>query len=118
MSASGPRYHIPFPTAFLSLNTKPSKTNADGVVVASPETSTAHSFLSNRSVVPRHSSISSESSTSSATSIPSSPPAQIIESPTLKAALPTFLALNSKHTAPPTSVKDAGDKTPFLSNKA
>jgi len=116
MSTSGPRYHIPFPKAFLSLNT-PAQKRADGAVIPSPEVDTAHSFLSNRQVTGRHYSMSSESSTSSIPSAPSSP-IQVVESPTLKAAVPTFLTLNSKYTAPPTTVKTTGEKTTFLSNKA
>lgn len=118
MTTSGPRYHIPFPTKFLSLNTKPAQKKATGTVVPAPEVEVAqHGFLSNRTMVARNSSISSVSSSGSVSSAPTSPPTQVVESPTLKASVPTFLALNSKHVAPPTSAAPAGDKTTFLSNR-
>ncbi|KAF2713350.1 hypothetical protein K504DRAFT_450060 [Pleomassaria siparia CBS 279.74] len=111
-------YHIPFPTAFLSLNTPTTaKKDGSGAIISSTEGDATHTFLSNRSTVPRHSSISSESSTASIPSVTASPTAPMVESPVLKASVPAFLTLNSKHTAP-TAPKGVNDNAGFLSNHA
>lgn len=123
MSATGPRYHIPFPSAFLSLNTPSHKktSSGSGDVVTSPS-EVAHRFLSNKpTVVPRHSSISSVGSVSSEGSVgspPSSPPTKVADSPIAGQKAPTFLTLNSKHAAPPKVAQEMRhDAGGFLSNK-
>jgi len=118
-------HHIPFPRAFLSLNT-PTKTASDGTVLsASPESElAAHGFLSNRpiSLNRRQTSVSSVGSVDSVASAPSSPPdSQSFASSILDRAMPAFLALNSKHEAksapsPPLKAMSP-DQTGFLSNR-
>ncbi|KAH7128730.1 hypothetical protein B0J11DRAFT_277538 [Dendryphion nanum] len=119
MSTSGPRYHIPFPKNFLSLNT-PVKQATTGDASAAGQPVPVHNFLSNRTqMVPRHASVSSVSSITSddsARSAPSSPPSQAADSPVLAAKVPAFLALNSKHEAA-THAGEVLKGNPFLSNK-
>jgi hypothetical protein len=118
-------HHIPFPRAFLSLNT-PTKKAADGTVLAaSPESEfAAHGFLSNRAIPinRRQTSVSSVGSVDSIASAPSSPPAsESFASPILDRAMPAFLALNSKFEAksapPPSSQAMNTDTAGFLSNR-
>ncbi|KAF2650820.1 hypothetical protein K491DRAFT_116500 [Lophiostoma macrostomum CBS 122681] len=116
------RHHIPFPKNFLSLNARLHQTPVDNVFPPSAE-ATPHNFLSNRPVVPRHASVSSVTSVSSndsAVSAPSSPPVQAAASPILAPAMPAFLALNHKYSAPPTTSQAlnlSGEKSAFLSNR-
>lgn len=121
MSTSGPRYHIPFPTAFLSLNPSAHKRTGSNGSVTSPDAEvTPHNFLSNRPIVPRHSSVSSATSDSAVSvgGAPSSPPTKVADSPVLEQKVPAFLALNSKFVAPPTTAGEMSvEKSPFLSNK-
>lgn len=120
MSASGPRYHIPFPRTFLALNAREKKTpnNNDGVVVSPTAEMMTHNFLSNRPA-PRSSSFSSDTTSgSSVASPPASPEAKPVTSSTLEQKAPTFLQLNSKFTPPSTTgvglkVETGG----FLSNR-
>ncbi|KAF2621885.1 hypothetical protein BU25DRAFT_426144 [Macroventuria anomochaeta] len=136
MSTSG-QYHIPFPKNFLSLNTPikrasdvPSSTLSNselssGAVAQLPE-QPAHGFLSNRSVsMPRHQSVSSVTSTSTATySVGGSPPflpAKDARSPSVSETGFAPLALNTKHAPlPPSSHREMGErgvKSWFLSNR-
>lgn len=120
MSSSSPRYHIPFPKAFLSLNATTKKGTFDNTITTSPESELAtHSFLSNRSTATaRHASISSVSSVGSSSSEASSPPTKAVDSPGIKPAVPAFLTLNSKYATPPATAKEmSGDKHSFLSNR-
>ncbi|KAF2109840.1 hypothetical protein BDV96DRAFT_604334 [Lophiotrema nucula] len=112
------RHHIPFPKAFLSLNTPPSKLTAEGVAALELEAA-GHNFLSNRPDVARHSSISSVSSSSSTGSVPESPSSIAVDaSPVAKQAVATFLALNTKYAAAPIVASPIGvEKSAFLSNK-
>ncbi|KAF2736712.1 hypothetical protein EJ04DRAFT_521736 [Polyplosphaeria fusca] len=113
MTTSGPRYHIPFPKNFLSLNARPSK--ASDATTSPDSIEASHSFLSNRPAVPRHFSISSVSSTGS---IPDSPPSQAADASVFKQAIPAFLALNTKFVGPPPTAKDGSEpQSPFLSNR-
>ncbi|KAJ4350659.1 hypothetical protein N0V95_004564 [Ascochyta clinopodiicola] len=136
MSTSG-SYHIPFPKNFLSLNT-PIKRSGDipsstlsaselssSAIAQLPE-QPAHGFLSNRSVsMPRHQSVSSVSSDSTATeSVGGSPPslpAKDARSPSVSEAVFAPLALNTKHTPlPPSSYREMGErgvKSWFLTNR-
>ncbi|KAF2870505.1 hypothetical protein BDV95DRAFT_595249 [Massariosphaeria phaeospora] len=118
MSTSSPRYHIPFPTAFLSLNTptKRVSTIAPVASVAPVEPSVApHGFLSNRSHSARHPSVSSVSSVES---IPSAPPASFDAAPILQPATTAFLALNSKYAGPPAIAQAMmANNSGFLSNR-
>jgi hypothetical protein len=113
-----PSYHIPFPRAFLSLNTPTHKKTNSGSAIASPEAEGApHNFLSNKDA-PRHYSISSESSSGTAASPPASPSAKAVTAPAVEQKVPAFLALNSKFAAPPATEKEMKvEKSPFLSNK-
>ncbi|KAF1927058.1 uncharacterized protein M421DRAFT_189896 [Didymella exigua CBS 183.55] len=135
MSTSG-QYHIPFPKNFLSLNTPlkragdvPSSTSSNELSIAAvaqlPE-QPAHGFLSNRSVsMPRHQSVSSVASTSTATdSVGGSPPslpAKDARSPSVSEATFAPLALNTCHAPlPPRShreIEDRGVKSWFLTNR-
>ncbi|PSN70622.1 hypothetical protein BS50DRAFT_265092 [Corynespora cassiicola Philippines] len=121
--SSGPRYHIPFPTAFLSLNTREQKSvvNRDAAASSSPESELApHGFLSNRpNALPRHSSISSVASDASTSSTPSSPATQATDAPVSATPVPAFLTLNSKPSAAPAPAKEMtpAEKHNFLSNK-
>ncbi|KAJ4377077.1 hypothetical protein N0V86_006518 [Didymella sp. IMI 355093] len=136
MSTSS-QYHIPFPKNFLSLNTPvkragdvPPSTLSDSelsnAAVAQLPEQPAHGFLSNRSVsMPRHQSVSSVTSTSTATdSVGGSPPslpAKDARSPSVGEATFTPLALNSRHAPlPPSShraIEDRGVKSWFLTNR-
>lgn len=119
-STSGPRYHIPFPKNFLSLNT-PVQRSANVNPPTHDQAVPVHNFLSNRTQsVPRHASVSSVSSIASddsTRSAPSSPPTKAADSPVLAPKAPAFLALNSKHAAPPTDAKEILKNNPFLSNR-
>ncbi|KAF2279173.1 uncharacterized protein EI97DRAFT_166335 [Westerdykella ornata] len=120
MSTSGPRYHIPFPRTFLTLNAREKKTcnnNNDSVVSATTGT-IAHSFLSNRPA-PRTSSFSSDTASEpSIVSPPASPEAKPVASSALERKAPAFLQLNSKFTPPPTTHTELKFGTGgFLSNR-
>jgi hypothetical protein len=117
-------HHIPFPRTFLSLNTPAKKAPGGAVLSTSPESEfTTHGFLSNRPVaIPSHPRNASISSVSSVDSVASSAPLPATNesptSPTLDGAATTFLALNTKYTAPPPSTKEmSDDKSNFLSNR-
>ncbi|KAF2010300.1 hypothetical protein BU24DRAFT_466957 [Aaosphaeria arxii CBS 175.79] len=119
MSTSGPRFHIPFPSNFLSLNT-PTKRSAslDGSVTA-PTPAPEHSFLSNRSVAHRHPSISSVTSEDSTRSTPPAAALDAAVAPVPTPKSPTFLALNHKSAAPPKNaqaLRGVVDHS-FLSNR-
>ncbi|KAJ4985082.1 hypothetical protein SVAN01_09453 [Stagonosporopsis vannaccii] len=135
--SSSSQYHIPFPTNFLSLNTPvkragdvPSSTISNSelssaAVAQLPEQS-AHGFLSNRpSSMPRHQSVSSVGSVSTATdSVGGSPPslpAKDARSPSVSEASFTPLALNTRHAPlPPNSFREVGErgvKSWFLTNR-
>ncbi|KAF2265936.1 hypothetical protein CC78DRAFT_578787 [Lojkania enalia] len=117
MSTSGPRYHIPFPTNYLALNTRPSKPTPSADVTSPESEVPSHNFLSNRPAVPRHSSISSNSSDSSTSTMPESPTSNTFDaSPVIKQSVPTFLALNSKYAAPPAKPTPVVQSA-FLSNR-
>ena len=136
MSTSS-QFHIPFPKNFLSLNTPlkragnvPSSTLSNGELSATAVTQLpeqpAHGFLSNRSTsMPRHQSVSSVTSTSTATdSVGGSPPslpAKDARSPSVSEAVFAPLALNTKHTPlPPSSHREVGErgvKSWFLTNR-
>ncbi|KAL1599034.1 hypothetical protein SLS59_006483 [Nothophoma quercina] len=136
MSTSS-QFHIPFPKNFLSLNTPlkragdvPSSTLSNSelsaTAVAQLPEQPAHGFLSNRSTsMPRHQSVSSVTSTSTATESavgsPPSLPAKDARSPSVGEATFTPLALNAKHKAlPPNSSRELGErgvKSWFLSNR-
>jgi hypothetical protein len=115
-------YHIPFPRNFLTVNTPVKKSGTVDAAAVQPE-QFAHGFLSNRPAVPRHSSISSVSSSVSegaSVSAPSSPPTQAAIAPVVTAQAFTPLALNAKHSALP--LASLADMTPvarsaFLSNR-
>ncbi|KAF1850635.1 uncharacterized protein K460DRAFT_400684 [Cucurbitaria berberidis CBS 394.84] len=128
MSSVSSTFHIPFPRAFLPVNTPAKQSISPTDVPASPESEQpAHGFLSNRpAFVPGHQSKSSVSSiTSTATSdagtisAPSSPPTKAADSPILGPKVFTPLAVNTKHALPPQSVKEmsAMEKGGFLSNR-
>lgn len=135
--SSSSQYHIPFPTNFLSLNTPlkragdaPSSTISNSelssaAVAQLPEQS-AHGFLSNRPAsMPRHQSVSSVASVSTATdSVGGSPPslpAKDARSPSVTEAAFTPLALNTRHAPlPPNSFRETGErgvKHWFLTNR-
>ena len=121
-STSGPRYHIPFPKNFLSLNSPVQRAaNVNPPATDEQAAVPVHNFLSNRTqFVPRHASVSSVSSIASDDSnrsAPSSPPTKAADSPVLAPKAPAFLALNSKHAAPPTDAKEILKDNPFLSNR-
>ncbi|KAF2742107.1 hypothetical protein M011DRAFT_462720 [Sporormia fimetaria CBS 119925] len=105
MSTSGPRYHIPFPRNFLSLNTPLKKTTTPPTTSAALPVvdAEAHTFLSNRPSG-RTNSMSSDTSSGSIISTPSSPAAQAVTTPVLEQKV-AFLPLNSKYAAPPTQAK-------------
>ena len=136
MSTSG-QLHIPFPKNFLSLNTPIQRAGdvssstlinselSSSAVAQLPE-QPAHGFLSNRSVsMPRHQSVSSVTSTSTATeSVGGSPPslpAKDARSSSISEAVFTPLALNTKHVPlPPSSNREMGErgvKSWFLTNR-
>ena len=126
MSSTSNTFHIPFPRAFLSLNTpvqrggpQPSSALAMGVP-SSPE-QLPHGFLSNRPVaLGRHQSVSSVCSVGSDANSPPAAPAKDARSPSISEAVFTPLALNTKHAAPPSSARemsDAADTSAFLSNR-
>jgi hypothetical protein len=117
-------YHIPFPSAFLAVNTPVKKSgNVDAAAVQSQQFD--HGFLSNRpAALPRHASVSSTTSTvpdeAATGSAPSSPPTQAAASPVLAAKSFTPLTLNAKSARP--IVASFADMTPvarsaFLSNR-
>ncbi|KAF2193072.1 hypothetical protein K469DRAFT_283246 [Zopfia rhizophila CBS 207.26] len=117
MSTSGPRYHIPFPTNFLSLNTPSPKKPTTAALQGE---TTSHSFLSNRQTAPRSASISSVSSSGSNSSVPSSPPTKSADASPVQ----SFLTLNTKFRAPSTSAAGmttspdtSAGKHRFLSNR-
>ncbi|OAL47589.1 hypothetical protein IQ07DRAFT_121836 [Pyrenochaeta sp. DS3sAY3a] len=129
MSSTSSTFHIPFPRAFLAVNTPAKKsagTSSD--VLASPESEQpAHGFLSNRAGHgPRHQSMSSVSSVGSITasdagtlSPPSSPPTKAADSPVLGPKIFAPLAVNTKHALPPQSLEKmtTAEKSAFLSNR-
>ncbi|KAF2027079.1 hypothetical protein EK21DRAFT_115197 [Setomelanomma holmii] len=122
-------YHIPFPRAFLAVNT-PVKGSSPTAAVSTSPTDTVqpqqpdHGFLSNRaSAHPRNASISSTASDASTASAsvgvaPPSPPTQAATSPVLGAKVFSPLAVNARHAVVPS----LADMTPvarsaFLSNR-
>ncbi|KAH7084409.1 hypothetical protein FB567DRAFT_528972 [Paraphoma chrysanthemicola] len=115
-------YHIPFPRAFLAVNTPVKGSNttppADTVQSQQPD----HGFLSNRAAAhPRTTSISSTASDSSTASVgapPSPPAAPAVASPVLGAKVFSPLAVNAKH-APLQSLADMTPvaRSAFLSNR-
>jgi len=118
MSSSGITYHIPFPRSFLSLNSTSRKaSNPASSTVLSPTLETTHTFLSNRPTGRSYSVSSTDSDVSASTiSPPASPSAMAITTPVLEAS---FLPLNSKVIAPPTTAKEIKplQKSTFLSNR-
>ncbi|KAH7359769.1 hypothetical protein BKA66DRAFT_445105 [Pyrenochaeta sp. MPI-SDFR-AT-0127] len=125
MSSTSSNYHIPFPRAFLAVNTPAKKSVNPGNVLASTQPEQpAHGFLSNRPA--RNQSMSSVSSDVSIASVsdaatisaPSSPAAKAADSPVLGPKIFAPLAVNTKHALPPTSAeKMTADKSGFLSNR-
>tara|TARA_R110002003_G_scaffold45_15_gene3574 strand:- start:7927 stop:8289 length:363 start_codon:yes stop_codon:yes gene_type:complete len=116
-------YHIPFPRAFLAVNTPVKGSSPTGT---SPPADTvqpqqlSHGFLSNRPAThPRNSSVSSITSDSTASvGAPPSPPTQAAASPVLGAKVFSPLAVNAKH-APLPSLADLTPvaRSAFLSNR-
>lgn len=134
MSSTSSTYHIPFPKNFLAVNTRPKQTVLPAALTTAVANLPAHGFLSNRASIPRHESISSVSSTASVPrsdastiSAPSSPTTKASDSPILGPKIFTPLAVNTKHTLPPMSVKEMSaaerqrrmsfEKHTFLSNR-
>jgi hypothetical protein len=124
MSSTSNTFHIPFPRAFLSLNTPvqrggPQSGSALAMGVPSSPEQLPHGFLSNRPVG-RHQSVSSVSSMGSDAHSPPAAPAKDARSPSISEAVFTPLALNTKHAGPPSSARemsDDADKSGFLSNR-
>lgn len=106
---SSQRYHIPFPSNFLSLNTPPKRASVSSTTPLTPPEAGAHSFLSNNPISARKSSMSSNSSDT-----PSSRSNSIDQE---AVTLPQgFLPLNSKFTPPPADAP--APPSGFLSNRA
>jgi hypothetical protein len=120
MCSTGPRFHIPFPTTFLSVNTPINfHKSASASNASSPDTAVpAHNFLSNRNST-RHfsiSSVSSEESVSSSSTAPSPAAKSDGAAPVHHQKASTFLALNSKYESlSPTIGKKMNSS--FLSNR-
>ncbi|KAF2472941.1 uncharacterized protein BDR25DRAFT_312813 [Lindgomyces ingoldianus] len=124
MSTSAPRFHIPFPKTFLSLNAKPTKLPSVNTIMSPEPEVPTHSFLSNRPNASRHFSISSSTSSGSVTiSEPASPTVQAADAANMNGmpAFQTWLPLNAKFNPPPKSAGEmtvgGGVKSPFLSNR-
>ncbi|KAF2198959.1 hypothetical protein GQ43DRAFT_442885 [Delitschia confertaspora ATCC 74209] len=123
--SSGPRYHIPFPTNFLAVNTPIKKSSPSTTAttparpVTPPEDMAPHSFLSN---VP-HKSQRTESMSSQSSAEPSSPAFKAADAtPATQKAVHIFkpLAVNQKY-SPPKGAAEVllpGEEVPhmFLSN--
>jgi hypothetical protein len=125
MSSTSSTFHIPFPRAFLSLNTPVKRSGSvslDNVndMGSAPE-QLPHGFLSNRPVsLGRHQSVSSVSSVGSDAQSPPVGPAKDARSPSISEAAFAPLALNTKHASPPSSAREMSgeiEKSGFLSNR-
>ncbi|ORY18550.1 hypothetical protein BCR34DRAFT_320778 [Clohesyomyces aquaticus] len=110
MSTSAPRYHIPFPKTFLSLNAKPSKLPSTGMSIVTAPTiePPTHNFLSNKPAA-RHfsmSSTTSTASTASSVSEPSSPASKAVDAAQMNGvpAFRNWLTLNAKFNGPTTGM--------------
>lgn len=125
MSSTSSTFHIPFPRAFLSLNTPVQRGGPSAPVsdMASSPEQLPHGFLSNRPVsLGRHQSVSSVFSVGSDAQSPPVGPAKDARSPSISEAVFAPLALNTKHAAPPSSAREMSgaavvDKSGFLSNR-
>ncbi|KAF2639700.1 hypothetical protein P280DRAFT_45498 [Massarina eburnea CBS 473.64] len=120
------QHHIPFPKNWLSVNTPITKSTRTPGTASSPTESNipAHGFLSNvtsrPAFVPRHSSVSSVSSIDSTSSTASTSTAfEHAASPFPQQTSHSFLSLNAKYAAPPTSAQAMKEveTNGFLSNR-
>jgi hypothetical protein len=118
------KYHIPFPTSFLTVNVPLKQSGKELTAPAStvqPQ-QPDHGFLSNRPAAARHysvSSVSSDTSSAATLSAPSSPPTKPAGASVFAAKSFTPLALNSKHRIAPASLADMTPiaRSAFLSNR-
>jgi hypothetical protein len=124
MASTSSTYHIPFPSNFLTVNTPVTKAHPIMATTSTLTEQPAHGFLSNRpATLPRHQSVSSDSSIASAApsegSAPSSPPTKAAAPAVSVPKAFTPLQVNARARIVPVSIADMTPvaRSAYLSNR-